>query len=309
MSKSLCEKADWGSVGFRDGVEGRGSEYIGQHRKTCGAVVDEPSFERGRLEGLKEYCSPGRAYSAGASGESYSGACPLELEAVFYKNYYEGQKTYEVVMRRQAAHARLEDSREKIKKDNTVLGDVTKGVSILTGRSQTENEERLVEDLDDQVHRSLLSAPAGATVPSADQFSQNQANAFLGDSRNSLPLAGIISGATIGFGTGHAFTGLYATRGWKWTAIDAVNVAGFFAIAPSCFTTTKTRGDDGAIVFDNQTKDTGSCQLGVLALMGGVVASRVFQAIEVGKYAWNPYSVGIGPNAEGGASAYASYSW
>ncbi|RYZ64813.1 MAG: DUF2799 domain-containing protein, partial [Proteobacteria bacterium] len=270
MSKSLCDRASWNSVGYQDGAVGRDRFYVREHQKTCGQLVDAEAFEKGRTAGLRAYCSPANAFSDGASGVSYKGTCPPELEATFYKHYYAGQKTYPLVFEREAARATLAGEQEKIENDNSVVGDISKGVAIITGKSQTEAEERRVEDLDDKIHKEFLSAPAGSEMPTAEKFRQNYADTPVsGFSEKSFPVFGVAAGSIIGFGVGHAVTGLYSTRGWKWTAIDAATIAGFFAIGPSCLD--KTRSDDslGVKTVGYETKNSGSCQLGVLALFSG----------------------------------------
>ena len=60
LNKVECQIADWHAIGYADGAVGHGAERIARHRKACSkhdAPMDLSAYNRGRTEGLSEYCT------------------------------------------------------------------------------------------------------------------------------------------------------------------------------------------------------------------------------------------------------------
>ena len=97
MGKDECLNADWRTIGYEDGARGHQASRIGQHREACakhGVAPDFDRYERGRLEGLREYCTPQKGYSLGRSGKGYHYVCPQPMEQAFLKGYRQGKIVY-----------------------------------------------------------------------------------------------------------------------------------------------------------------------------------------------------------------------
>ncbi|MFK8014489.1 MAG: DUF2799 domain-containing protein [Gammaproteobacteria bacterium] len=99
MSAEECHTADWRTIGFEDGAQGRTADSIRRHRKACakaGVTADQAAYENGRQSGLRSFCQPGRGYDLGRNGGRYQGVCPADLEATFLQAYEEGRYLYDL---------------------------------------------------------------------------------------------------------------------------------------------------------------------------------------------------------------------
>lgn len=106
LDKDECVNADWQSIGYEDGARGYKTSRIANHRKACakhGIAPDFDRYERGRLKGLEEWCTPRNGYRQGLGGKGYSGACPEPLEGTFLKAYTYGKdvRAYASTIQRQ----------------------------------------------------------------------------------------------------------------------------------------------------------------------------------------------------------------
>ncbi len=98
LNEEACRTGDWGTIGYNDGVRGRAESYINEHREACGEYGIAPNtavWLRGRIEGLKQYCTPDNAYSVGRRGSELNNVCStaqlseLRLANFFGLRYYE----------------------------------------------------------------------------------------------------------------------------------------------------------------------------------------------------------------------------
>jgi hypothetical protein len=134
MSRDECVNADWRTIGFEDGANGKPPGRIGDHRKACASHDIVPNrdtyltgydegnqtfctFERGqregqygyrsndlcaantdypagRQDGLVTYCTYNVGYQAGLSGEEYLRVCPRGSEMDFLAGYEFGTEVY-----------------------------------------------------------------------------------------------------------------------------------------------------------------------------------------------------------------------
>ena len=79
LSKQECLNGNWGEIGFRDGTNGRMSDYLQSHAKACaksGVVPVQNLWEAGRQKGLPVYCVPSKAYAEGKRGRELRPVCP-----------------------------------------------------------------------------------------------------------------------------------------------------------------------------------------------------------------------------------------
>ena len=99
MSQQECLAADWRLVGYEDASQGHSTARIGEHRKACAKVNVQPDlnrYQQGHREGARVYCVKPRGYQLGASGGSYQGICPADLEPAFLRAYDHGRERYAI---------------------------------------------------------------------------------------------------------------------------------------------------------------------------------------------------------------------
>ncbi len=142
MNKSECLTSDWQMIGFEDGVRGSGSQRLAKHRKACakhGIVPDLAAYQRGRSEGLQEYCQPTKGFALGRSGASYAGACPAELEAGFLDAYDSGHRLWQLKTSVSSANRQIRSKKRELER---VKKDLVAKEAALIGDEAT-NEQRL----------------------------------------------------------------------------------------------------------------------------------------------------------------------
>ncbi len=147
MSGEECVTSDWEAIGYEDGARGYTSEQLGARRKACakhGVTPDFAAYQRGRQQGLVEYCQPGRGFSVGSGGGRYNGVCSAHNEADFLEAYNAGQHLYALrsnVNRATNAINARERELDRIRDDMTA-----KEAALIS--SETTSEERVVLLLD-----------------------------------------------------------------------------------------------------------------------------------------------------------------
>jgi hypothetical protein len=86
LSEKECLVADWQTIGYQDGANGKSASYIGAHREACaeyGIAPDLQAYQAGRGQGLLTYCRPQKGFAIGRRGARYNGVCPAHLEGEF----------------------------------------------------------------------------------------------------------------------------------------------------------------------------------------------------------------------------------
>jgi hypothetical protein len=95
MTRSECVGADWSALGLADGSAGARAKLFEERAKACRdetAAPDLKSYESGRAEGLKAFCTPEGGFAAGKSGAKYQSVCPAESEAAFLESFEKGAR-------------------------------------------------------------------------------------------------------------------------------------------------------------------------------------------------------------------------
>ncbi len=147
MSGDECLTSDWEAIGYEDGARGYTSEQLGARRKACakhGVTPDFAAYQRGRQQGLAEYCQPGRGFNVGSSGGRYNGVCSAHNEADFLDAYNAGHHLYALrsnVNRATNAINARERELDRIRDDVS-----TKEAALIS--DETTAEERVVLLLD-----------------------------------------------------------------------------------------------------------------------------------------------------------------
>lgn len=282
MDAEMCPKVDWQRIGFIDGQHGRPDYFVNEHKTACDAgniQVLEAEYEEGRQKGLLEYCTLDGAFRAGARGEAYRGVCPKEFEAQFLEQNRAGLEVASLKRERKAVRDELERRQEKIAKDRSVLGDISKAYYLVSGKSPTAELDDRDERLSDEIFKRESKSPAGSLSMEPETNTSGIVSAI-----------GSFYGTVIGFGLGHLIQSRYVDDGAKWTAIDASFIASIGVIAHNCPSNVKS---DSHVKFGDAAFTDSTCSvLGPLWFVS-FIGARVWQSVDLIRHtrrALSPYS-------------------
>lgn len=148
LSKEECRTADWRTIGYEDGVNGRTESRITAHRKACaeyGVALQLEAYRAGWEEGIARYCQPGNAYRQGRTGKSYAGVCPKPLEADFLQAYRDGRSLYELDAYIRRLSRDLAYQRNRLADIDVEMRDA--GIELLAKGIPTERRVILLDEL------------------------------------------------------------------------------------------------------------------------------------------------------------------
>ncbi|MCC5826160.1 DUF2799 domain-containing protein [Alkalimonas sp.] len=97
LSKDECLQADWQTLGYADGVQGRSPARIDTYRQDCAKhqiVPDLALYQRGHRQGLQLFCRTSNGYEFGRKGQSYQGVCQGEAEVDFLLGFDAGRRIF-----------------------------------------------------------------------------------------------------------------------------------------------------------------------------------------------------------------------
>lgn len=147
MNKEECQALDWRTLGYEDGTRGHPASRISQHRQACddyGVTPDLDAYQKGRTQGLKEYCTPANGYRTGVQGGSYGAVCPVELEHTFLNAYQSGRYLYDLRRAVSGTESQLAARRAELER-------LQRGITanaVAAGSDNTAKEERVDAVLD-----------------------------------------------------------------------------------------------------------------------------------------------------------------
>lgn len=99
MDKPTCVAADWRTVGYNDGVQGRALDALERHTNDCtrhGAPPQLDAYMTGRESGLVVFCQPWQGYGYGLKNKAYTGVCPARLEPAFLAAFHDGRRQHQL---------------------------------------------------------------------------------------------------------------------------------------------------------------------------------------------------------------------
>ena len=147
MDEEECRAADWGAIGYEDGVRGVPASYIGERRQACadhGVTPDFAAYRRGREEGLREFCTPASGFRLGRKGRALAAVCPSELEGDFRDAYKSGREIYQAAAVVRSTSSRLEHKQREL--DGVRSSITSKTSELIVPSTGTERRiELLVE--------------------------------------------------------------------------------------------------------------------------------------------------------------------
>jgi len=147
MSASECIATDWRTVGYEDGVVGYTGDRIGRYRKACsehGVAPDLAEYQLGREQGLQEFCKPLNGFRVGASGNSYNGVCPADVDAAFTDAYQSGRQLYTLRSRVSSTSNEISSMRYELDRLDRDL--ISVGAQILDSSLTHEQRAQLLVD-------------------------------------------------------------------------------------------------------------------------------------------------------------------
>ena len=148
LSKDECQMADWYTIGYEDGVQGRPEARIGEHRKACakhGVAFNFEAYHSGWEKGTYRYCQPGNGYRLGRSGKHYAGICADELEPQFLHAYGHGRELYDLEAELQRIERTLHHKRKRLNGIEKQMRDT--GIELVTEGATTEQRVILLDEL------------------------------------------------------------------------------------------------------------------------------------------------------------------
>ena len=93
-----CQTADWYTIGYQDGLQGRVARPVAAHHEACArhdATAQLAGYTLGRDDGLKQFCSPRNGFGLGLQGARYNGVCLADAELEFLTAYEQGKEIFE----------------------------------------------------------------------------------------------------------------------------------------------------------------------------------------------------------------------
>jgi hypothetical protein len=95
-----CQNADWQAIGMKDGYNGWDTSYLQKHSQACAkhdVNVDAVQYQAGYAAGLEQFCSVGKGYWLGESGQEYKNTCPAELSEAHLEAYENGRRVFNIL--------------------------------------------------------------------------------------------------------------------------------------------------------------------------------------------------------------------
>lgn len=149
LSPSECQVANWQAIGYTDGTQGRYPDYIMQHAKACSKVGISPNsdaWEKGRQQGLTQYCTRQNAYQLGQRGSSLRAVCPAHLITSLNEAHKQGYGIYQT---KQA----INNIKQQINQDEKTLN------KLLDEYKRLANGENLHYASEKEARAYMLSLP------------------------------------------------------------------------------------------------------------------------------------------------------
>ncbi len=121
MNLEDCAALDWETIGYNDGQHGivSSSEKVTNYQRACadtGVTPDMSAYERGRKDGLREYCEPSNGFEVGRAGSAYRNQCDANLESSFLEKYELGKELFSYENPVKQLSRELEDKSDYLKK-------------------------------------------------------------------------------------------------------------------------------------------------------------------------------------------------
>ena len=117
LSEEECLYMSWQARGVMEGIKGTPANKINEYQRVCDKFsiqVDYQSYEAGRQEGVKQYCTVMNGFNVGLSGNVYQDACTVDIEQMFLDGYTPGRMMYLAVANLDHAKANVNSASSTI---------------------------------------------------------------------------------------------------------------------------------------------------------------------------------------------------
>lgn len=126
MSESECRVADWGRVGFNDGVRGDSENRVAAYAEDCGKIGITPDatvYRQGWDTGIVQFCTPINGWLEGQRGHSVKlASCQGQAGYALFAQYFDAgmlvYRTREDMERNDREMRRLQKRLEESSKDD-----------------------------------------------------------------------------------------------------------------------------------------------------------------------------------------------
>ncbi len=159
MSEGQCLAGDWVGQGRADGAAGYGAGRLSDHAEACarhGVTPDANAYYRGHVQGVRQYCTPGRGFRVAVGGGGYSnGFCPADLEQDFLYAYSDGRLVWDAVQRVSALQTRANEFRTRAAEYEQ---DIRSEEDRLANETLTDQQRRALRDRIQRLRRDRNAA-------------------------------------------------------------------------------------------------------------------------------------------------------
>jgi len=117
MSEKQCLHADWRSVGYLDGINGKTLALLSERADACakhGIALNRNDYLAGRDNGLDRFCTYENGLRFGESSSDYLGQCVNRDEDTFMAGYHIGTTTYKLRSAADRLSSRIETLNNRI---------------------------------------------------------------------------------------------------------------------------------------------------------------------------------------------------
>lgn len=155
LSQEDCLYMHWHARGVMDGADGVPANKVNEYQQRCSKFsveVDEKTYEEGRQEGLKQYCTLDNGFNLGITGKRYQNACTLALERVFQQGYRPGRLMYTAASNLQLAQSTINTSQYNI---DRLHGRIDREYDRLGGSDLTDEERRKIRNQINRLRREV----------------------------------------------------------------------------------------------------------------------------------------------------------
>ena len=111
---SQCKSADWYKIGVKDGQRGYSSKRIKYYQRACRRTDFKPdtkTFEKGRIAGLRAFCTPQNSARAGLAGRGLPSGCPSSRAGQVRQAYLLGREVFRLKQEQRITARRIQTLR------------------------------------------------------------------------------------------------------------------------------------------------------------------------------------------------------
>jgi hypothetical protein len=148
MNEAECLIADWETVGYQDGAQGRPTEGIARHRKACakhGVAPVLATYLAGWNDGVLRYCTVQNGFKSGSAGRSYAGVCPADVEEDFLVAFSDGTTLHHLRSNVKRIAGSISRNKRQLETIESAL--VDKEADLIFSEDTPEQRAHLIGDL------------------------------------------------------------------------------------------------------------------------------------------------------------------